>query len=1582
MEIESKHDRYINIVAKVITWGVFGFTTLVIALYFFFQIPVVQSWGIQKITQKLSLLTDSEVKIQNFKVFFLDRLQIKDISISDGSGKEILKGGSVDINLNFNTIQFLREGFSIQKLKFSKLYVTDFIDFDSGESSLKSIIERVFKKDKKGSKGIIVKGIEFDDVSFIQTDGFNQNLYAVKNGFLSIKSLSDVIELDFIELNKPSVLLVHNLSKKHNKASGEIKLPEIIISRISIDDGIFVSKNSKIPSREVPFFAINYQDLQINDIEVDIQNLHYCDGFLDANIRKISGYDKSGFKLTRLSADEFSISNKELILNNLEIITPNSFLKDSLRFDYRNFNDFADFGEAVNMDINFNKSKVFIYDILRFAPILMNNPIFRNNKFRTIEMNGRVSNSVSFLKSDDFELAIQGILTAQVAFDFKHLLQPKIQDASIRVKKLKGNSNKLESLFPGTSFNELVLKIGLFDLSGNFKGSFKNFTTKAFISSGLGYADFNFSMNLLNGKEKAIYQGEINLNDFDIGILSGDRNWKKGDFFLKVINGKGLTLETADVYLEGKAENLLFKDYNYQNTEIVGQLNNSRFNGRLIIKDENIDFDFQGNWIFKDLPLFDFKAQVNRLDFKKLNLIQKDFIFSGLLDFQGSGNSIETIEGNFLAKHIQLTRVGDVTYQLDSILLAAVATNENERIININSDAFTAEIIGNIPITDMGYHFKKILTTGFPELFGQHIPDSIIDQKNSNGFLCGFQLEIFDDKGFSALIDTSFHNLKGLQFDGYLDSQMSILDARIKLPDLGWRNYEFLDIQMNINAKGENSEFDLTVQNIQIGKTIAIPAVTFLGFREPEGLKMAIDVESSDRKKGSSLKLATNIKRTTDELYELSVLPTATRIFNETYVVHKNNKLVFGKAKIKAENFQFESGTKKIGIQTINDTGIKVALEKFDFDILNQILNYPPLKFGGVFNANLGIGNLFDFKDLSFKLLGASLIINGDDWGVIHSDGKAESTKSDIYLFTTISKSSSQVINETLIHPTQNSISSEFNVSSFPLKFAEYFTIGALSQIEGTLNAKFSISGPFDKIDIQGNGELNPGSFTVDFLKTKYSFGKSLVKLDNRLFDITGSRIFDMYGNQSLLRGGISHDRLKNLGFALKLETEKFLGLNTQKGDNNLFYGHALGRGQVTFSGLFQQPNIYVNATVGDSTLLVIPVSNEQETTPLSFINFINANASIDQPLVYRAKQSTGLELEMDLVITDPAVVKIIFDEQAGDILEGSGRGAIRMVVPRNGNFQMFGDYEIERGNYLFTLVNLINKNFNIQRGGSIRWTGDPFEADINLVAAYEDLNTSVANFIQEYLVNASDASKAEASNATNVSLKLLLQGKLLQPRVTFDINFPNLTGEVQSFTDSKLRILKQDPNELNKQVIGLIIAGQFFPTDFSFQGSDFIYNTVSEFFSNQISLLLTQFFSELIAEGDVLSGIDFDIAYYQYQKVNVNESEDFNKGDELKLRLTQNYFNDRLKVLLGGNLEMNNRFRPGASNTGTFLGNDLVIEYSLTKDRSLKIRVYQRLQPDFSGRRVQVGTGLSYRKEFNSFEDFWRAFKKNAKGN
>ena len=667
------------------------------------------------------------------------------------------------------------------------------------------------------------------------------------------------------------------------------------------------------------------------------------------------------------------------------------------------------------------------------------------------------------------------------------------------------------------------------------------------------------------------------------------------------------------------------------------------------------------------------------------------------------------------------------------------------------------------------------------------------------------------------------------------------------------------------------------------------------------------------------------------------------------------------------------------------------------FDFIEEYWEYEPLNFRGDFNAIIEVKDIFHLEDISATILSDTLWINEDDWGVFRLDAAAESTKKTVNAYVSLTKDTTQLIAEGFFNPTNlnpekglqvpldesvNYFDFKVNIEGFPLSIAEYFISNNISQTEGSFSGNLQFYGLPSEPNVSGFLDVRNGATTIDFLKTRYTFDHGYIQADNYLFDASGTILKDKYGHEATLFGGVSHDRLKNLGFNANLKTNRFLAIDTKKGDNKLFYGHALGKGEVYFSGTFPQPDLYINATIGDSTLITIPITSEREASKLDFINFVEKNSKnkIEEEPGFKIK---GVDLDMDLSITKEANMELVFNEQAGDVLRGNGQGNIQISVPRSGDFEMFGDYVIEEGNYLFTFYNVINKNFKVKEGGTIRWTGNPYAAQIRIEAEYKDLKASVSNFIKEYLDVVEPDLQRDANQATDVELTLKLAGELMQPNINFDINFPSLTGQLETYAESKLRTLQQDQNELNRQVFGLIVVGQFLPSDLKFQGSDIIYNTVSEFVSNQLSLLLTELFSEIITDQTILSRIDFDVAYNQYSSVNFNDEQGLNSGEEFQVQFKPYFLNDRLSILVGGNIDFGNNVNATPESTGAFIGNDLVIEYILNKDRSLKLRVYQRLKPDIGGgRRLEVGTGLSFRKEFDSFGDFLRSFRKDANKN
>jgi hypothetical protein len=453
------------------------------------------------------------------------------------------------------------------------------------------------------------------------------------------------------------------------------------------------------------------------------------------------------------------------------------------------------------------------------------------------------------------------------------------------------------------------------------------------------------------------------------------------------------------------------------------------------------------------------------------------------------------------------------------------------------------------------------------------------------------------------------------------------------------------------------------------------------------------------------------------------------------------------------------------------------------------------------------------------------------------------------------------------------------------------------------------------------------------------------------------------------------------MGLNLRITAPRILAINTTRADNSTYYGKGIGSVDVRFQGLLDRPSINVNSVTSEGTYIVINLADVESARGRSFIRFRNDADVVTSSLSNRTN-ITGLNFEMNLTATPAAVVEIKLEENPPESIVGSGSGNVQLSISRTGDFSMYGEYEIDRGDYLFRSFVIINKPFQLRRGGTIRWNGDPYNAEINIEADYSGLRASVTTLLAEYLVNASQEARNEAGRKTDVQLKLLLTGTLLEPEINFDLSFPNLSGELAGYADTKLRVLKSNQNAMNEQVFGLLWAGSFLPSNVLQSNSSLalagegITNSLSEFLSGQVSSLFSSVISRWVEDVDFISDIDFDVGYSRGTQFDPTDPNGISQGyDEWEVRVQPRLLNDRVLIDAGAN------YGTGSSiGTGTYFVGDYALEYLLTRDGRLKVRFYHRNEQTIEGRKNKLGIGLAWRREFDSFDEWLGGLRKQAK--
>lgn len=543
--------------------------------------------------------------------------------------------------------------------------------------------------------------------------------------------------------------------------------------------------------------------------------------------------------------------------------------------------------------------------------------------------------------------------------------------------------------------------------------------------------------------------------------------------------------------------------------------------------------------------------------------------------------------------------------------------------------------------------------------------------------------------------------------------------------------------------------------------------------------------------------------------------------------------------------------------------------------------------------------------------------------------------------------------------PTHKTSPLDFILTSnqFPIQLFSFLTTGILYDLSGEASIpELRITGSVQNPNIEGSVRLVLQT-GINYLKTKIHTDVT-VTLNSReiifprflVFNTKKTGKTETYDPQRFIEaeGEIRHRFFQDLTFNLAIvRAQNLIALNTTARDNPDFYGHAVveeGRGMLR--GPLNDLRLELDVKSGVGTVMNIPLSDYQEQQRLDYVYFIGTRADTS-----RVEESTtpsfALSIVLNTTVTEDATINLIFDERVGDQIAANGSGQLRLEVSKEGDFAMYGGYRISGGSYQFTFKNLINKQFLLDKGGTINWNGDPLKAALNLQAIYRVENANL---------KAWDTTSAAAR--TDVIMKL--NGSLEEPQITFGIEMPTLAQNGLFNLQTYLNQIRADEQELSRQVFSLLMLrsvapiGRFFGQDATASAAS---ASVSEFLSAQLNSWIAKTLDDNI-------GVSFSL-----------------NRDVVMMQLRASLLNNRLTIerngaiagngtrdLTLGNINASFRLLPGANNP--------------SDAGQLSLDIFNR--ENVSSNTVvstNRGVGIYYKREFDTLRDLFRR-KRKRKGN
>ncbi len=1327
---------------------------------------------------------------------------------------------------------------------------------------------------------------------------------------------------------------------------------EFNFSNIRIVNSQFALNNLRKPGRK-DSSVFDANRLLFRDINTKISVSYFRADSLATTIHSFSAVEKSGLRIDNLSTSLTGLKTG-FRFSELKIKLPNSsIVLDSVRMEYDSIACMRDIMNKVKWTAKIKPSEIALNDLSAFVPNFsrINSPISVSGKlngrissFRLKELDIHYRNSIA-LKAD---IDLNGVAKLDETF-----LYANIKDFRVN----KGEAQDLIARIMGKPFvlpKELA-RLGTVKYNGNVSGFFSNLVSYGTITTDAGVVKTDILLKLENKMQDLRYNGTIQSNSFQLGNLLANKTLGKTAFKITT-DGAKRAKKSFQGSIRGDVPLIFLNKYTYQNIKLDGEYDGTGFEGDLTINDPNLNANFSGVIdMTRKLPLFNFDLKVDNADLNAIRLINK--YESSTLRFKGNanlvGNSLDNLNGFLLLDSIQfVNKDKELTMEL---LLLESEMGEKSR-FTITSDLLTAKFDGKFKYSTIAQSVASLVQKYLPSLSGENVIKS--KKKLANNNLINIDLKINDTKRLVDLLELPLALEGTTLINGVIDDENDSLRLEAMTPFFvfGKQKIENLRLkldnhnkQLNLAAIGRyNMPKDVVDLRVQLS-ALSDSLYTQVAWHNNDSVNFSGELQALTKvKKENNLTSAV-----------VSVRPTQIMLFDSIWDVKASTIVLNPDTTIDVQKFRLENKNQYVlldGVASKNmDDVLNVEIDNIDVGFVLDLLHLTSVSIKGKASGIVGVSGLLKKPVLESNLYVKNAELNNTPIGNASiysgwSPGDSELLVSGAFLEgkDTIALAGGSY------SFASDSVNFVFDANKLEIGFLSRW-LGEIAQnIKGKATGSVRMFGPTKKIGFEGKVFADEASATIDFLKTTYSFSDT-VYLQRRSIALKNVKIRDAENNTGTLTGVFSHNgNFKDINYDFKIKAKNMLALNTKSTDNDIFYGKAYASGDVHLHGTDIATNIDVDVKSQPKTKVYISVGGAAVANENDFINFVQKDTVvIAKTLPSKTVRTTPLNLSMNLDVTPDAEIQLIISPQAGDMIAANGTGSLRMLMNGDEDMKMYGGFTIEKGNYLFTLENLIRKQFKIEEGGTITWSGDPMRAQLD-IRAIHSLTASLYDLMSEDILKTTDRTSVPV-NAT-----LHLTDEMMTPNIRFDVDLPSSDETLKM----QVRNLINTEEMMNRQMVYLLLFGKFYTPEYNRSSPDLANSTFNNFSSLASSAALGQvnnYLSQLIT--NLSFGLNVRSTGYGEQAAQEYE--------------TAIKYQPNNRLIVNGNFG----YRNDEFARNKIIG-DVDIEYLLTQNSKWRLKAFNHTVDRYSLKSAPFiqGLGIMYKEDFNSWSDLMYRFRQIGK--
>ncbi|HEX5554156.1 MAG TPA: translocation/assembly module TamB domain-containing protein [Chitinophagaceae bacterium] len=1309
--------------------------------------------------------------------------------------------------------------------------------------------------------------------------------------------------------------------------------------------------------------GIDYNHLAVSGLNISLDDGFYSADSSHAAIGNIALREKSGFDLRKLTTEAIYTSHGAS-LDKLDLQTAKSRITKRIAISYPSLDSIGKAPGTLGVQADLSGCVIDLNEVLYFQPSMDASPSMKKLMHSIIKIDGNIQGKLDDLEIKGLDMRTAGRTHLAVNAHLTGLPDMNKAVFNVDLKDFSSGSSDLYALLPAQTIPSSISIPPLFALRGTYKGSLNSFATQLSLTSSYGNLTARGKAGNLKDSLHGTYQAMIKTDRLDLGkLLKNDTMYGKLSLVAE-LKGTGMTKNSADAAVKGVIKQAQLKGYDYKNLAITGDYHHQAGHLNMEMQDPNLRFNLKSS---ADLagryPAVKLNLALDSVNLYALHLSPDSIKVRGKINADFPTADLDHLNGELLLSDLQMVK-SDQRIDIDSVTLNAFA-NDTTDSLHLAAPFATANVSGHYKLSKAG----DLIGSLVQHYFGKDSSTQALTDSAGNQ-LMRIKLTLSNHPLWQQILP-SLRSFSGAVFSGELSSAPQSLQLKGNISQLILGTMTVDSMRLAVQSDTTKLNYALSLNHLYNG-SLQIRKTMLSGNAAHDNLNIDLKVQDAAGKDKYHLAGALNLNQKT---YKFSFNPDSLLLNYDKWQVPEDNYIVYQPVGITAHDLKVENNGQYLLLNSQNESPgapLDVSFHHFKLETLTRIASTDTALVSGQLNGKIVGEDLLKTPVFTADLHLDSLAIKDQPVGNIAL--KVDNKLPGAYNVEIALTGDSNDLKITGTYYTQPQSKFDFNVAmgALSLSSAQAFTFGQVSGGSGVLTGNLHVHGTMDQPHINGQLTFKNAALNITKVNDYLRMPNERIVFDDRGIHFDHFTLIDSLNNKAYIDGDLLTSNFKHYKFALNLSARRFRILNAKQNQGQLYYGPVFIDAKAKISGDENLPKVDMNLKMDKKSILtvVLPGSTPAVESSEGIVEFVDASHLRDT--VTLAVQSdtiqhsplTGIDLSANISVDTAAILNLIIDPTNGDNLRVQGDATLNMTMDPSGKISLTGRYEITKGAYSMSLEGLIKRKFDIKKGSTITWTGNPTSANLDLTAIYH-IQTSAMELVEDQLSGESETTKNTYKQKLPFDVNLNLKGELMKPDITFSLDMPESSRNAfNGSVYTRVNQINTSESEVNKQVLGLLVLGHFI-ADNPFQTTGG--GGAEQMARQSASKILSQQLNNLA--GNLVQGVDLNFDLQSSENYSTGKAEN---QTNLNVGVSKSLFNGRTSVYVGSNIQLEGPQQ--ANQKSSQIAGDVSIEYKLSRDGRYRLRAYRQNKYEgiIEGQFIETGLNFIIVMDYNHFRELF----------